>query len=182
MRKALVVCAVASTVLAVTPAAAQLYRPGVQDMERAGHEPAGHSQIGTWQALALSPTAGKDAWTSQSMKDDRFAALNDVVFRCNMIMERLQLQPDCLGYASQQWVASYYCRRGASVFGEGATPVEAVEDALAKAEQAKGAYCEFKALRGPEHGMAKMTQPWRAMCQCGERSIPLERTGHLKVD
>jgi hypothetical protein len=78
-------------------------------------------------------------------------------------------------------VASYYCRQGKHAnFGEGDSPTEAMRAAIADA--GNSAYCEFKAVRGPQYGMELMTKPWKGTCNCGERRIALERTGHVKVD
>lgn len=176
---ALALIGIGCAVVAV-PAQAQLW--GGPGTEKAGQSPAGHDQMGTWQILALSPTAGKDAWTSQSMKEDRLAGYNDTLSRCNMILEKMRLpQRDCVAFASEKWVASYYCRQGTTAnFGEGDSPGAAMQDAIQKA--GRSSYCEFKAVRGPEHGMEMMIKPWQATCNCGDRPISLRRTGHRKVD
>lgn len=162
------------------PANAQLY--GGPGTERAGFEPGDTSKMGEWQILALSPSAGKDAWVSQSMKEDRLAGYNDALYRCNNTLKRMKLpQRDCVAFASKEWVASYYCREGKGAnFGEGATPAIAMNKAIEAAGDSK--YCEFKAVRGPGHGMELMTKPWQVTCSCGAVNKPQRVQGWEKVD
>ncbi len=167
--------------LAISTVGAQAQLWAGPGSERAGNAPAGHDVIGTWQALALSQGSSKDAWTSQSMKNDRLAAYNDTLSRCNTILSKMKLQPDCIAFASEKWVASYYCREGKNAnFGEGDSPADAMNAAITSAGASR--FCEFKAVRGPNHGMELMIKPWQATCRCGDRSIPIRGQGHVKVD